>query len=200
MLRKFPMLAAFLVTTACQQAQPPANDNLTVQDIPDEDRNNTGPATPPTAPPSPASGRTDADGPPPPHLDPDAPPLAGDETAQGAVRRALDYCDALATRRFGDAYALWSDGGKASGLTLREFTDKFANVRISDCQLGTAGPIQGAAGSLYVEVPTVIRGTTSAGRPLRIEGPIVLRRVNDVDGSTARQRRWHVARAEFPAG
>jgi len=41
--------------------------------------------------------------PPPVHLDPDAPPIASDTSAQGAVRRALEYFDALATRRFGDA-------------------------------------------------------------------------------------------------
>jgi hypothetical protein len=195
-----PILAALLATGACQQADTAANDNITVSDMP-EQPGESAPANGPTqAPPPPTANTVDPSVPPPVHLDPDAPPIASDTSAQGAVRRALEYCDALATRRFGDAYRLWSNDGKASGLTQREFTAKFANVRISDCQFRDPGPIEGAAGSLFVEVPAVIRGTTDAGRPLRIEGPIVLRRVNDVDGSTAEQRRWHIARAEFPVG
>ena len=31
----------------------------------------------------------------------------------------------------------------------------------------------------------------ACGRPVRIEGKAVLRRVNDVPGSTEAQRRWH---------
>lgn len=191
MRHQLPILAAFLMTTACQVNQQ-ANDNAAVEDL------NDGNALPANDV-MPSANVVDPNVPPPPHMDPDAPPAAADNMAQGAVRRALEYCDALATRRFGDAYRLWSDNGRASGLTESEFAAKFAGVNISDCQLGAAGEIQGAAGSIYIEVPTTIRGTTKAGRPLRIEGPIILRRVNDVPGSTAEQRRWHIARAEFPA-
>lgn len=190
MRRQIPILAAFLMTSACQVNQQ-ANDNMVVEDT---EGGNALPANDAM----PSANVVDPNVPPPPHMDPDAPPPAADDTAQGAVRRALEYCDALATRRFGDAYRLWSDSGRASGLTEAEFAAKFADVKVSDCQFGETGPIEGAAGSIYIEVPTTIRGTTKAGRPLRIEGPIILRRVNDVDGSTAEQRRWHIARAEFP--
>lgn len=192
MPRRFPILAAFLAASACQQEQPPANDNMVLSDRGEE----PAPATPEV----PANVAVDPTVPPPPHLDPDAPPPAADNSPQGAVRRALEYCDALATRRFDDAYRLWADGGRASGLTLKEFTTKFAAVKVSDCQLSEAGPPEGAAGSTYIEVPAVIRGTTAAGRPLRIEGPIILKRSNDVPGSTPEQRRWRIARAEFPNG
>lgn len=192
MPRRFPILAAFLVTTGCQVGGE-ANDNAAAPTNTALPANDT---VPPAAPKT--ATATDPNVPPPPHLDPDAPPLAGEETPAGAARRALEYCDALATRRFRDAYALWADDGRASGLTLAEFTAQFANARISDCQLSEPTEIQGGAGSLYIEIPAVIRGTTTAGRPLRLEGPILLRRVNDIPGSTAKQRRWHIARAEFP--
>lgn len=146
----------------------------------------------------PVVNQSDPGVPPPPHMDLDAPPPAGDTTVQGAVRRALEYCDALATRRFGDAYSLWSDSGRASGMSLDQFTAKFADTNVSDCQLGDVGPPEGAAGSIYVEVPAVMRGSDATGQPMRIEGSIVLRRVNDVPGSTGEQRRWHIVRAEFP--
>lgn len=190
MRRQLPILAAFLMTGACQVNEQ-ANDNMIVEDT-------EGRTALPFNDAMPSANVVDPNIPPPPHMEPDASPPAADNTAQGAVRRALEYCDALATRRFDDAYRLWSDNGRASGLTESEFTSKFADVRVSDCQLGEAGPMEGAAGSIYIEVPTTIRGTTKAGRPLNIEGPIILRRVNDVAGSTAEQRRWHIARAEFP--
>lgn len=191
MRRQIPILAAFLMTTACQVNQQ-ANDNAAIDGM---DDGNALPANDTI----PSSNVAAANVPPPPHMDPDAPPPAAENTAQGAVRRALEYCDALATRRFGDAYRLWSDDGRASGLTEAEFAARFADVKVSDCRFGHAGEMQGAAGSIYIEVPTIIRGVTISGRPLNIEGPIVLKRVNDVPGSTAEQRRWHIARAEFPS-
>jgi len=35
------------------------------------------------------------------------------------------------------------------------------------------------------------------GKPFRLEGEVVLRRVNDVDGATADQLRWHIAQADL---
>lgn len=55
-----------------------------------------------------------------------------------------------------------------------------------DVELGEPGPAEGAAGSIYIEVPATV-----AGSPL-LSGAVTLRRVNDVPGSTAEQRRWHV--------
>lgn len=195
-MRYHSIVLAALLATACQ-GQQQSNDTA----LAENSNVATGSADAPVGPvnsSTPQANAVDPNVPPPPHMDPDAPPPPGENTPQGAVRRALEYCDALATRRFGDAYRLWSDNGRASGLSEADFARKYANVNISDCQFSEAGEMQGAAGSIYIEVPTIMRGTTKAGTPLRIEGPIVLRRVNDVDGSTAEQRRWHVARAEFP--
>ena len=54
-------------------------------------------------------------------------------------------------------------------------------------EMGEPGAMEGAAGSIYIEIPA-----TAAGSP-PLAGTVVLRRVNNVDGSTAEQRRWHVA-------
>ena len=56
------------------------------------------------------------------------------------------------------------------------------------------GQIEGAAGSLYYTAPIVITGQDGDGRPVRFEGVAVLRRVNDVDGASAEQLRWHFDR------
>jgi hypothetical protein len=68
--------------------------------------------------------------------------------------------------------------------------DKYARY---DAQVGAPGRIEGAAGSSYVEVPVVIYGRLKSGEAVHMNGPVTLRRVNDVPGLTAEQRRWHIS-------
>ena len=58
-----------------------------------------------------------------------------------------------------------------------------------------AGEIEGAAGSLYVEVPVQVYGRLRDGRPFDVLAPMILGRGSDVPGSTTEQRRWHIAEA-----
>lgn len=58
------------------------------------------------------------------------------------------------------------------------------------------GDLEGAAGSLYYEVPVWMTATTAKG-PVRREGMITLRRVNDVDGATPAQLRWHIGTLDW---
>jgi hypothetical protein len=53
------------------------------------------------------------------------------------------------------------------------------------------GTMEGGAGSSYYAAPVVVTGADREGRPVRIAGEAVVRRVNDVDGATAAQLRWH---------
>jgi hypothetical protein len=50
----------------------------------------------------------------------------------------------------------------------------------------------GAAGSIYVTVPVVFYGDK-----FRRAADVILRRVNDVPGSTEAQRRWHIERIDW---
>jgi len=43
----------------------------------------------------------------------------------------------------------------------------------------------------------VFYGQSKAGKDLRLPAEVTLRRVNDVDGSTEAQRRWHIERIEL---
>ena len=53
--------------------------------------------------------------------------------------------------------------------------------------------MEGAAGSSYVTVLVQVYGRIAAnGKPWYALRQVTLRRVNDVDGSTAEQRRWHI--------
>lgn len=60
-----------------------------------------------------------------------------------------------------------------------------------------SGTLEGAAGSSYYTSQASITAIDAEGRPIRIEGPIVLRRVNDVPGATAEQLRWKIASIDF---
>ena len=185
---------ALLLAGCSQQSQQPADNSS--QLVAQAEVNDVAPATTAneTAPPVTAQpgGPTDAASPPPQHMDPNAPPPPDEKSALGAARRLQGYCDAVATKRYGDAYAYWSDGGKSSGLTLAQFRDSFAKYAAYDCHLYTPGGMEGAAGSSYVTIPLKVTGALTKGGGFVLEGPVTMRRVNDVDGSTAEQRRWHI--------
>jgi hypothetical protein len=74
---------------------------------------------------------------------------------------------------------------------------EFSRYASITAQIGAPGPIEGAAGSLYVEVPVAVQGRLKTGGELRQTGKVVMRRVNDVPGSTLEQRRWHIDRIEL---
>lgn len=118
--------------------------------------------------------------------------LTQDKGALGAARQLRAYCDYLANKKFSEAYAMWSDRGRASGLSREEFTARLVKYRSFDCYLGTPGGMEGAAGSVYVEIPLKVSGYLTDGRPFTREGPVTMRRVNDVPGSTEEQRQWHI--------
>jgi hypothetical protein len=193
-----PIAALALFLAACsQQGEQPSNN--AVQPIEQAEANSAAPAAPAGNMPVPIPGNAEsppakpAPTPPPPHLNPDAPPLPAEKTALGAARRLQEYCDAVATRRYKDAYTYWGDGGKRSGLTLAQFRDSFAKYAAYDCHLFNPGDMEGAAGSAYVTIPLKVTGVLTKGGGFVLEGSVTMRRVNDVPGSTAEQRRWHIS-------
>lgn len=52
--------------------------------------------------------------------------------------------------------------------------------------------MEDAAGSSYQTSDATITAQDPDGRPVRQEGQIALRRVNDVPGATEQQLRWHI--------
>jgi membrane-bound inhibitor of C-type lysozyme len=109
------------------------------------------------------------------------------ESAQGAGNVLQSYYALLGQGKTAEAGKLRSDG-KAPDLS------PYASYH---AQVGGPGAIEGAAGSLFVEVPVVIYGRLKTGAELHQSGKAVLRRVNDVPGSTPEQRRWHIERIEL---
>jgi hypothetical protein len=124
------------------------------------------------------------------------PSVADSSSVEAAVAVLRAYYDAIAARDFQRAYQQWDGAGAASGKSFVEFAAGFANTASVDAALGAPGPIEGAAGSRYVEIPVAIAATTRDGASQRFHGSYVLRRA-EVDGATPEQRRWHLYSAKI---
>lgn len=118
-------------------------------------------------------------------------------SAQGAAQVVQTYYAFLESGRPEEAWRLWSDGAADRAADAQAFARRFDRYAELHAQVGAPGEIEGAAGSLYVEVPVVIYGRLRTGGEVRQSGKVVLRRVNDVPGSTAEQRRWRIDRIEL---
>ena len=96
-------------------------------------------------------------------------------------------------------YALVESGRTADAARLRidgreEDLKPFATLH---AQVGGAGPVEGAAGSLYVSFPVVLYGRYATGGEYHRSGRATLRRVNNVPGATAEQLKWRIEKIEL---
>lgn len=113
-------------------------------------------------------------------------------SAQGAANVVQTYYALVESGRYTDAYKFWSDGGRASGKSAADFADSFDAFKSYHANIGAPGDMEGAAGSSYVDVPVQLYGRKADGSQYHELRTATLRRVNDVPGSTAEQRKWHI--------
>ena len=111
------------------------------------------------------------------------------KSAEAAGQVVQHYAALTEQKRFAEAEALWGDGP-----TAKQFDDAFRDASEIHWQVGRPTDPEGAAGSIFITVPVVLYGRQADGGSLQRSGEATLRRVNDVDGSTAAQRRWHIER------
>jgi len=116
------------------------------------------------------------------------------KSAEAAGQVVQSYGALIEQRRWTDAEALWSDPAKATEAKLE--LDRLSEVHL---EIGEPGNLEGAAGSIYVAMPVAFYGKLEEGEPYRRGASIILRRANDVPGSTEKQRRWHIERIEWAA-
>lgn len=114
------------------------------------------------------------------------------KSAEAAGQVVQHYGALIEQHRSADAEKLWSNAGLAS-----QMTSKLAPYPDIHLEIGKPGEPEGAAGSIYVTVPIVFYGKDQTGAPLRVAADVILRRVNDVPGSTAAQRRWRIERIDW---
>ena len=142
----------------------------------------------------PANTENEASPIPPPGTGPNArTPLAEPESTidpksvEAADQVVQHYGALIEQNRFDEAAKLWGDARAAAAFAkaLRPSTH---------LEIGELGKAEGAAGSIYTTIPV-----TFYGDDFRRPANIILRRVNDVSGSTAEQRRWQIERIEWKA-
>ena len=108
----------------------------------------------------------------------------------GARNVLLSFARAIELREFDQAWAMLDEADQAR-WSKSEWRKLFADLgEITVAVPG--GTMEGAAGSSYYTSQATITADDENGRPVRYEGPIVLRRVNDVPGASAEQLRWHI--------
>jgi hypothetical protein len=115
-----------------------------------------------------------------------------DRSALGAACIVDTYYALLAQRRYAEARRLWWDGGEAS----RGDEARFAAYFQYRGEAGAPGPIEGAAGSSYIEVPATVHARRKGGPAFVGRESVTLRRINDVPGTTAEQRSWRIVSIE----
>ncbi len=202
-MRLIPALLAACSLAACSSGLPPAAEN-SANDTNTAEVNQTAPAAPALAP---ANDQAMAP------LNPPAPGQPGGlpddrtpvseakftpDSAQGAANVVQTYYALIESGRTDQAWALWSDGGKASGGDARAFAARFAPYSEYHANIGAPGRIESGAGQRYVTVPVQVYGRINAtAKPFAQLGEVTLHRAGDIDGATAEQRAWRIRAIKF---
>lgn len=121
----------------------------------------------------------------------------GPSSAQRAGQVLQTYFAHLSERQYQPAWALWRDGGRASGLDAEAFARSFAGYDSLAAEIGAPAAVEAAAGSLYVRIPVQVYGRLKDGTVVRKLGQATLRRANDVPGATAAERAWRIQSIEY---
>jgi hypothetical protein len=168
-MRRTALVITAALLAACNQH---AAQNQATSNVPEQAT--PAPATNATAPARPAP-LSDPKGP----IDP--------KSVEAAGQVVQSYGALIEQHRLGEAAKLWGDSAAAAN---------FARGLPHDIHLeiGDLGETEGAAGSIYTTMPVSFYGDK-----YRRAADVILRRVNDVDGSTEAQRRWHIERVEWNA-
>lgn len=117
-------------------------------------------------------------------------------SAQEAIGVVRDYYAAINARNYAQAFALWSDGGRATGQSPQQFANGFARTNGVSLEVMPPGRIDAAAGSRYIEVPVALSTTLDDGSQRRYVGMYTLRRTV-VAGASPEQLGWRIASADL---
>lgn len=126
----------------------------------------------------------------------DVPGATDEPTPQDAVAVVREYYAAINRRDYARAYALWSDGGRASGQSPQQFAEGFADTAGVSVEIMAPSAVDAGAGSRFIEVPVALTATQGDGSQRKYVGAYTLRRAV-VDGATAEQRAWRIGTADI---
>jgi len=113
-----------------------------------------------------------------------------DKGEKGARAVLLTWARALENKQFDTAWNQFGDP-PASREDYARWWSRYRTITVAV----PTGSMDAGAGSLYYSSHATLTGLTRTGEPYRLEGTVVLRRVNDVPGATPAQLRWHIESA-----
>lgn len=118
------------------------------------------------------------------------------EAARGVVET---YYAAIDRGNFRGAYALWDNGGKASGKSYASFRQGFAATARTRVVTGT--PRDGDAGmsQRWITVPVDVYATLKNGQRQHFRGTYTLHRVVAGVSDNPADSRWHLSKAKLVA-
>ena len=120
------------------------------------------------------------------------------DSAQGAANVVQTYYALLGQGKYRQAWALWDNGGKASGMSAAAFAASFARYSEYHANVGAPGRIEAGAGQRHVTVPVQVYGRLKQGAtPVYMLGSVTLHRVGDIDGASPAQKSWHISSADI---
>ncbi|WP_447760775.1 hypothetical protein [Sphingopyxis panaciterrae] len=117
-------------------------------------------------------------------------------SGQAAAEVIKRYYSALDARDYDTAWLQWGDDGPPR-QTPGQFRAGFAQTQSTHVTIDALGDGDGAAGSVYLTIPVTVDALLDSGKRQRFRGHYILRRVNDVDGASPSQLRWHIESAEL---
>ncbi|RIA37654.1 hypothetical protein DFR49_3541 [Hephaestia caeni] len=119
------------------------------------------------------------------------------ESAQGAANVVQTYYALLEQGKYREAWQLWSEGGKASGMSAEAFAAAFGKYKDYHANIGAPGRVDAGAGQRYVEVPVQVYGTLKDGeQPFNRRGSVTLHRTAEIPGATAEDKSWHIVKSD----
>lgn len=118
-----------------------------------------------------------------------------ERTEAGARNVLLLFTRAIELREYDQAWAMLDRNAqqKWSKAAFNAFFKGLSNITVA----APGGEMEGAAGTTYYNSKADITATGADGRPVHVEAPLVLRRVNDVPGATEEQLRWKIDRVDL---
>ena len=98
-----------------------------------------------------------------------------------------DYAAAAEKGQFTEAAKYWTNATSAAQFAAT--LEDYPKVKLT---AGEPSDEEGAMGSIFITVPVTLDLTLRSGSPYQMTCKAAVRRVNDVPGSSAEQRRWHI--------
>ncbi|MGQ0335455.1 hypothetical protein [Halomonas elongata] len=114
-----------------------------------------------------------------------------DTSAYDPVSVARRYFQRLEAGDFDQAYAMWAPASSTHEGGPDLFEKSMLAYQAFDGEATGDARTEGAAGTLYAEVPIRVSGTRR-GEPFSHEGTMTLKRCNDVPGCSEQARHWRI--------